>query len=431
MPSQLSLSTNQSHSLVSSSEGSLVYHPLSFENKLFTSKVYMQHSKSMMIKKLFRVGTKPKEKARVNIQPMLNWEDIRSDLDADSLLLSSEEVSVQESGLIRSYSQHDDGGHSLHGFDASNKLAPKLDEMLLQACEQGNNVQAKGLLDSGLDVHARFTDFIYSGLTAIHVAALYGHVNVVETLLKYAADVNGEDVREKRRPLHLAAGSRQGAMVRFLVKHGAQVDAKTRNGVQPIHQASWSGSTEILDVLIDAGAAVDCSDGFGYQPIHWATMTSDQPEVIRYLVRKKANIEATTFDGSRAVHLTCRRDPANLHTILSLGATTDYDVGTDSALITAINAKSKLAVETLLRHGVNPNRQASNGSTPLHALATLHFRTPGESSADREICQMLLDHGAKWTPLREVAKYSEIVISSRFCAIEEQALNHEWKFFTS
>ena len=268
---------------------------------------------------------------------------------------------------------------------------------------------------------------MYSGLTAIHVAALYGHIDVVETLLKHDADVNGEDVTEKRRPLHLAAGSRQGYMARFLIRHGAQVDAKARNDVQPIHQASWSGSTEVLDALIEAGAPVDCSDGFGYQPLHWATMTSDQSEVIEYLVRKKADIEATTFDGSRAVHLTCRTDPANLHTILSLGAKTEYDDETDSALITAINAKSKLAVETLLKHGVDPTRQASNGNTPLHALATLHFRTPCGSSNDQEICQMLLDHGAKWTILPDAAKYKEFVYSSKFCAIKQQALNHEWK----
>ena len=389
------------------------------------SRVYMRNSKSMMIKKIFGVGVQSKEKAGKMIQPIPNWEDIQGDLDTDSFLPSSEEISVRDSETVRPYSHHQDGGHSLQGLNASSMPAPKLSEMLLRACEQGDNVQAKRLLDRGLDVHARFTDVMYFGFTAIHVAALYGHIDVVETLLKYEADVIGEDVTERRRPLHLAAGSRQGPMARFLIRHGAQVDAKAHNDVQPIHQASWSGSMEVLDALIEAGAAVDCSDGLGYQLLHWATMTSDQPEVIKYLVRKKADIEATISDGSRAVHLTCRTDPANLHTILSLGAKTDYDDGTESALITAIDAKSKLAVETLLKHGVNPNRQASNGTTPLHALATLHCRTLGVSSSDREVCQMLLDQGAIWTRLPNAAKYKEFVYGPKFWAIKEQALNHE------
>ena len=183
----------------------------------------MRNSKSMMIRRLFRVGTKPKESVREMIQPVPNLEAIQSELDADSLVLSNEEVSVQDSEMVRPY--------SLRRFDAPRIPAPELYEMLVQACEQGNSVQTKRLLDHGLDVHARFAEVMYSGFTAIHVAALYGHVSVVETLLNHAANINGEDVTEKRRPLHLAAGSRQGSMVRFLIQHGAQVDAKARNDV--------------------------------------------------------------------------------------------------------------------------------------------------------------------------------------------------------
>ena len=140
IPSQLSLSTNQRHSLVSSSQGSLEYHPLSFENKLFMSRVYMRKSKSMMIKKLFRVRVQSKEKTGKRIQPIPTWEDIQSDLEADSLLPSSEEISVRDSETVRPYSHHQEGGRSLQGLDASSMPAPKLNEMLLRACEQGDNV---------------------------------------------------------------------------------------------------------------------------------------------------------------------------------------------------------------------------------------------------------------------------------------------------
>lgn len=92
------------------------------------------------------------------------------------------------------------------------------------------------MLDGGLDVHARCTDVLYSGFTAVHVAALYGHINVVETLLNYAANLNEEDTTGKRQPLHFAAASRQRSMVRFLLRHGAQIDAKARNAVQDSNQ---------------------------------------------------------------------------------------------------------------------------------------------------------------------------------------------------
>ena len=326
--------------------------------------------------------------------PVPNWENIRNELEADSLLLSSEEVSFKDDENIRPYSHHKGGFTSPQRFDASSIPAQSSTAVLIQACEQGNSVQVKRLLENGLDVHARFTEVMYSGFTAIHVAALCGHINVVEALLNLTANINEEDVMGKRRPLHFAAGSRRGPMVRFLIRQGAQVDAKARNAVQPVHEASWSGSIEALDALIKAGAAVDCSDRLGYQPLHWAIMSPNQPDIIRFLFRNKADIEAKTPGGFRAIHLTCRTDPTNFSTILALGAKTDYDDGTDSALITAVSSESKFAVEMLLRHGVDPNRQARDGSTALHALATFQLKILGESSNDRDICRLLLDHGA-------------------------------------
>ena len=328
---------------------------------------------------------------------MPDWDPIRNELDADSLLPSSQEVSIVsrvDNKIIKPYNYLEDRSQGSQNFDDFNKLAGRSTALLIQACEKGNSVLVAQLLVSGLDVHARFTGFMYHGYTAIHVAALYGHINVVQTLLDNSAYVDEEDITGKRRPLHFAAASRQRPMVEFLIGQGAQIDAKARNAVQPIHQASWAGSIEVLDALIGAGAAIDCSDIFGYQPLHWAILTFHQPEVIRYLVNRNADVEAKTSDGSRAVHLTCRTESKNLRTLLALGAKTDFDDGTDSALITAINSENQIAVEMLLKHGVDPNRRASDGSTAWHALARFRSQNLGESSNDKGIYQSLLGHGA-------------------------------------
>ena len=352
------------------------------------SKVYMRNSKNMMIKKIFRVRSQSKKNTKETIPPTPDWDAIRNELDADSLLLSSQEVSIEDNDTIRPYNHLEDRGQGSQHFDNFNILAGTSTALLIQACEKGNSVLVAELLVGGLDVHARFTGFMYHGYTAIHVAALYGHINVVQTLLDNSAHIDEEDMTEKRRPLHFAAGSRQRPMVEFLIRQGAQVDAKTRNAVQPIHQASWAGSIEVLEALIGAGAAINCSDTFGYRPLHWAILTSNQPEIIRYLANRNADIEAKTSDGSRAVHLTCRTESTNLGTLLALGAKTDFDDGTDSALITAINSENQIAVEMLLKHGVDPNRRASDGSTTWHALARFRSKSLGESSNDEGIYQV-------------------------------------------
>lgn len=354
----------------------------------------MRTSKNMMIKKIFRISSQSKRKVREMTQLGPSWEAIRPELDADSLLHSSQEVSIKDDETIRRYSQHEDRGHSPQISNTPNIPAQRFTASLIRACEQGNSDLIKDLLFGGLDIHAPFTGLMYSGYKAIHVAALYGHINVVQTLLDYSANVEEKDATGERRPLHFAAGSRRPSMVRFLIGRGAQVDAKARNSVQPIHEASWSGSVEAIEALLEAGAAVSCSDRLGYQPLHWATLIPNQPDVIRYLSNKKADVNAQTNDGLRAVHLTCRADATNLGMLLALGAKTNYDDGTDPTLVTAINSECKVAVEMLLRHGVDPNRQADDGSTALHALAKLRSKTFGKPSNDKEVCQLLLDHGA-------------------------------------
>lgn len=323
-----------------------------------------------------------------------NWEAIRPKLDADSLLHSSQEVSIKDDETITPYSHHEDRDHSTQVSNTPNIPAQKCTASLIRACEQGNSVAIKDLLFDGLDIHARFTGLIYSGYKAIHVAALYGHINVVQTLLDYTANVKEKDAVGERRPLHFAAGSRQTSMVRYLIACGAQVNAKARNAIQPIHEASWSGSVEAIDALLEAGAKISCPDWLGYQPLHWATLIPNQPAVIEYLSIKKADVNAQTNDGSRAVHLTCRADATNLGMLLALGAKTNYDDGTDPTLITAVNSECKFAVELLLGHSEDPNHQADDGSTALHALAKLRSKTLGKPSNEKEVCQLLLDHGA-------------------------------------
>ena len=310
-----------------------------------------------MIKKVFKTTNQSTGRLRGTVQSVPDWEAIRSELDADSLLLSSQELNIEDDEIIKTYNNHGDKDHIPRTFDVPEAPFQTSTALLIQACEEGNSDRVKRLLVCGLDVHARSTDFMYRGFTAIHVAALYGLINIVEILLEYSANIDDEDLTGKRRPLHFAAGSRKRSMVKFLIRHGAQIDAKARNDVQPIHEASWSGSIEVLDALIEAGAPVDCSDSFRYQPLHWATTTTNQPDVINYLVRKNADVNAEISDGLRAIHLSCKTDSTNLtnlSTLLALGAKTDFDDGTESALVTAINSENTVAVEMLLRHGRGP-----------------------------------------------------------------------------
>ncbi|KAF9010577.1 hypothetical protein BDQ17DRAFT_1346462 [Cyathus striatus] len=54
--------------------------------------------------------------------------------------------------------------------------------------------------------------------------------------------------------LHLAAFLRFSSLTQFLVRHGADLDARDRGGYTPLHFAALSSSTECSKILIDGGA---------------------------------------------------------------------------------------------------------------------------------------------------------------------------------
>ena len=95
-------------------------------------------------------------------------------------------------------------------------------------------------------------------------------------------------------------------------------------------------------------------------------MTPDRSDVILYLLRNGADIEAKTSTGSRPIRLACITDPTNLRTLILLRAETDYDDGSESILESAIRFGSQWALEVLIKHGADLNRQKNASNAILH-----------------------------------------------------------------
>lgn len=408
MHSRLSVSTRQRDSYRSIwSQDTIDYRPLTFEKKLFMSKVYIRSSKKAMFKELSKakLGFKPKAAAGPGSGPgptstnpaVTDWEAIRDQLEADSLLAISCDVSINENETIKTHDYPESRllfSKEVNAIDVPNTT---LVEDFMLACEQGDTSKIEWLVSRGIDFRTQFDKDKYSGLTAIHVAAMCGHVNTVLTLLDSGVSIE-EPSWGIQRPLHLAALKGRVSMVRFLIQRGAQVDAQDTNGNQPIHEAAKSWSLGALDALIEAGATVDCSNDLGYQPLHYASMKQGKSSLIRALCKRGADMEAKTSHGSRPVHLAMKakyiHPGTNLRSFLSLGAELEYYDGTEPALNTAVRSLSKIATRELLEFGADPNCRGRDGKTALHTLASIKCRSQHDSLVCMEIFLLLLDHDA-------------------------------------
>ena len=141
---------------------------------------------------------------------------------------------------------------------------------------------AQALVDGGADLSARCP----LGETALHLAATFGWRPIMERLLAAGADVDDptepmhSTVRELSSPKHAAAAhlqtplmiaAREGGVetARFLIDHGANIQAQDSNGATALHIAArpwWKENAELVATLLAAGADKHIRDNRGRTP---------------------------------------------------------------------------------------------------------------------------------------------------------------------
>jgi ankyrin repeat protein len=93
------------------------------------------------------------------------------------------------------------------------------------------------------------------GFTALHLAAFFGHEDVAAELLRRGADVSAASRNPLRvQPLHSAAAGNHTGIVRLLLEHGADPNARQQGGFTPIHAAAQNGNEELYALLVAHGA---------------------------------------------------------------------------------------------------------------------------------------------------------------------------------
>lgn len=136
-----------------------------------------------------------------------------------------------------------------------------LGKQLLEACRLGNTEEVKSLMQSGA---AFTTDWM--GTSPLHFAAQFGHVEVLDVLLKAGVS---RDTRTKvdRTPLHLAAQEGHLDIVTQLVNAGADLDAKDLLKMTPLHWAVERGYFDIAECLLLNGSDPNAVNKFDKTPI--------------------------------------------------------------------------------------------------------------------------------------------------------------------
>lgn len=309
---------------------------------------------------------------------------------------------------------------TLIDFGARIDAFSSLDEQPLHlACKDGMRAIAEILIKNGANLEAknRF------GLAPIHLAIECNYIEIVMLLFNAGANINA--VASKRynnlTPLQFAAEKGFAEIVKFLLQNGAMIDASDAMGrtslvwatirnhqevveilikggakldicypktlQSPLHFASGNGYTEIVNSLIRNGANINARDVTGRTPLFWAT-SRNKLNVVQVLIKEGADMNICAgSDMQSPIYLAVAKgfeDVAN--TLITNGADVNLRFGPYglTPLFRALWNDNTCMVLNLLKHGAKMIKTSTN-QTPLHIAA---------SKCAKEICQMLLDHGA-------------------------------------
>jgi hypothetical protein len=124
---------------------------------------------------------------------------------------------------------------------------------------------------------------LYTGDTALHVAAAAHHRGLAGTLVARGAAVRARN-RRGAEPLHYAADGHPGAgyldpdaqreVISYLIAAGADPDATDNSGVAPLHRAVRTRSSAAVSALIDRGADPLLTNNSGSTPLHLAVQNT-------------------------------------------------------------------------------------------------------------------------------------------------------------
>jgi ankyrin repeat protein len=200
---------------------------------------------------------------------------------------------------------------------------------MLEAVKSGNQAQVQTLVNDNPALVNAQDD---SGVSAALLATYYGHADIANMLIERGATLNLFEAAatgqvelatkhlnadptqvnayspDGHTPLGLAAYFGNPAVVDLLLAHGANPNAASRNDmrVTPLHSAvaHWQADTALTIVksLLAHGADVNARQQGGYTPLQEAA-ANGYMEIARLLLEHGADPAAANDDGATALKL--------------------------------------------------------------------------------------------------------------------------------
>ncbi|XP_051526903.1 transient receptor potential cation channel, subfamily N, member 1 [Myxocyprinus asiaticus] len=253
------------------------------------------------------------------------------------------------------------------------------------------------------------------GENPLHVAVRHCHAHVVEEILNYLTYERSRQeaelcVRQGNKngetPLHLAAELRRDAahqtdedihIIKILMEHHADITAVTRqNGETPLHYSARVGNTAVLQEMLSnvstnqLQTTINKHSKNGWSPLLLAA-EQGHTEVVRVLLQNNARVDVFDEEGKAALHLAAEQGHQDIVDILlshKAFVNAKTKLGLTPLHLSAQSGTSRLVRLLVETHQASIDALSLRKQTPLHLAAI---------SGQLDVCNSLLSLNADIT----------------------------------
>ena len=249
-----------------------------------------------------------------------------------------------------------------------------------QRCEDEARVKVSvaRLISAGVDV----TVMNKHGETPLHVAARRNNCGIMRLLINHGADSNARG-RYKRTPLFFA--TRHVEATNVLIENGADVNARDEQGITPLLDilGKKHASIDVVRVLLSAGADANATDKRKRNSLHHAVLKRDSHDAIRLRFKAGVDVNASDEDGRTPLHLVFWKGSS-------------FELEKEKIDMAQLLIDNGAYVDTLDKHGHTP--LFTQFVDYLHRDYTSHAFMPEHFAIDdgrRELLHFMIAKGAR------------------------------------